>query len=242
MKKAFCFDYFSMSRPESKFFHVWFEFFPSYLSRKKEISETFLGLGLRPRPQKTFPRFPFFYFGNLGKTQIRRGKILLQTWHGKKSKQNTIFEKFCQKNCQILAVEFFSFNPNKCDVWNPCQVQGGWLPPPHQKSIVTCPNWSNLISNEGLHQIETRRIKEKVSKNEHDFHHEIFWPFQRKNSQSRWFGAKMSSLSQRYVICTIQIVFLVRKLKYSHKYNSSPIFFDTHFILLEHKFVSHVLV
>ena len=94
MKKAFCFDYFSMSRPESKFFHVWFEFFPSYLSRKKEISETFLGLGLRPRPQKTFPRFPFFYFGNLGKTQIRRGKILLQTWHGKKSKQNTIAD-FC---------------------------------------------------------------------------------------------------------------------------------------------------
>ena len=91
MKKAFCFDCFSMSRSESKFFHVWFEFFPSYLSRKKEISETFLGLGLRPRPQKTFPRFPFFYFGNLGKTQIRRGKILLQTWHGKKSKQNTIF-------------------------------------------------------------------------------------------------------------------------------------------------------
>ena len=90
MKKAFCFDYFSMSRSESKFFHVWFEFFPSYLSKKKEISETFLGLGLRPRPQKTFPRFPFFYFGNLGKTQIRRGKILLQTWHGKKSKQNTI--------------------------------------------------------------------------------------------------------------------------------------------------------
>ena len=36
-----------MSRPESKFFHVWFEFFPSYLSRKKEISETFLGLGLK---------------------------------------------------------------------------------------------------------------------------------------------------------------------------------------------------
>ena len=95
MKKAFCFDYFSMSQSKSKFFHVWFEFFPSYLSRKKEISETFLGLGLRPRPQKTFPRFPFFYFGNLGKTQIRRGKILLQTWHGKKSKQNTIFQSLC---------------------------------------------------------------------------------------------------------------------------------------------------
>ena len=29
-------------------------------------------------------------FVNLGKTQIRRGNFLHQTWHGKKSKQNTI--------------------------------------------------------------------------------------------------------------------------------------------------------
>ena len=58
-----------------------------------------------------------------------------------KVKKKPIFAKnFVKKDCQILAVEFFSFNPNKCDVWNPCQVQGGWLPPPHQKSIVTCPN------------------------------------------------------------------------------------------------------
>ena len=59
----------------------------SYLSRKKGISETFLSLGLfisrprptasaskmRPRLQKTFPRFPFFYFGNFG-------QISNQTW------------------------------------------------------------------------------------------------------------------------------------------------------------------
>ena len=109
MKKAFCFDYFSMSRSESKFFHVWFEFFPSYLSKKKEISETFLGLGLRPRPQKTFPRFPFFYFGNLGKTQIRRGKILLQTWHGKKSKQNTISLILWNKGTQEKTDNHFVF-------------------------------------------------------------------------------------------------------------------------------------
>ena len=83
MKKAFCFDYFSMSRPESKFFHVWFEFFPSYLSRKKEISETFLGLGLRSRPQKTFPRFPFFYFSNMGK---RKNLTSDMTWKKIKTK------------------------------------------------------------------------------------------------------------------------------------------------------------
>ena len=84
--------------------YVWFEICPSYLSRKKGTSETFLNLSLfisRPRSTasaskirlqlwKTFPRFPFFYLGNFGKTQIRHGKILLQMWHGKKLKQNTI--------------------------------------------------------------------------------------------------------------------------------------------------------
>ena len=129
MKKAFCFDYFSMSQSKSKFFHIWFEFFPSYLSRKKEISETFLGLGLRPRPQKTFPRFPFFYFGNLGKTQIRRGKILLQTWHGKKSKQNTIvfWRKVINTISCILMLNFenssFFVSPTSSDWVNPYNAE-----------------------------------------------------------------------------------------------------------------------
>ena len=109
MKKAFCFDYFSMSQSKSKFFHVWFEFFPIYLSIKKEISETFLGL----RPHKIFPRFPFFYFGNLGKTQIRRGKILLQTWHGKKSKQNTIAQHCTSKIKNLPFIEVCRKSQNK---------------------------------------------------------------------------------------------------------------------------------
>ena len=67
--------------------------FQSYLSRKKGTSETFLSLGLfisrsrptastskiRPRLRKTFPQFPFFYFGNLGKTQITLGQIFPRT-------------------------------------------------------------------------------------------------------------------------------------------------------------------
>ena len=68
MKKAFCFDYFSISQSKSKFFLVWFEFFPSYFSKKKEISETYLGLGIQPRPQKmklffiSFMKRNIFYF------------------------------------------------------------------------------------------------------------------------------------------------------------------------------------
>ena len=106
MKKSFCFGYFSMSQSESKFFHVWFEFFPSYLSRKKEISETFLSLGLWPWPQRFFPGFPFFYLGNLG-TQIRRGKILLQTWRGKKSKRNTIETIFSYQYFLVFIIVSF---------------------------------------------------------------------------------------------------------------------------------------
>ena len=66
---------------------------PSYHSRKKETSETFLSLGrtiswsrpmaltskMWPRLQKTFPRFPFFYFDNLDKSQIRRRQIFPQS-------------------------------------------------------------------------------------------------------------------------------------------------------------------
>ena len=33
---------------------------------------------MRPRLRKTFPRFPFVYFGNLGKTQIRGQKFFLR--------------------------------------------------------------------------------------------------------------------------------------------------------------------
>ena len=60
----------------NKFGPVWFQCCPSYLSRKKGISGTFLSLGLRPRLQKFFPRFPLFYFTNLDTTSIRQGQIL----------------------------------------------------------------------------------------------------------------------------------------------------------------------
>ena len=64
----------------------------SYLSRKKGTSETFLSLGLfisrprpaasaskiRPRLRKTFPQFPFFYFGNLEKLKSDEDKFFLR--------------------------------------------------------------------------------------------------------------------------------------------------------------------
>ena len=81
--------------------------FLSYLSRKKGILETFLSLGLFisrsrptastskiwPRLRKSFPRFPFFYFGNLGKTQIILGQIFPQT--SKHNYRNKILELIC---------------------------------------------------------------------------------------------------------------------------------------------------
>ena len=50
----------------------------SYLSRKKGTSEKFLGLSLFiSRLQKTFPRFPFFYFSNLEKLKSDKHKFFL---------------------------------------------------------------------------------------------------------------------------------------------------------------------
>ena len=96
-EKSILFQYFSLTLTSGKIVHVWFEFFPSYLSRKKGTSGTFLSFGLRPQLQKNFLQFPFSYFGNLGKTQIRRGQFFPQTCQGKISKQNTIFWEFFLK-------------------------------------------------------------------------------------------------------------------------------------------------
>ena len=91
-EKNILFQFFIHVTVFSKMFPHLIWHFQSYLGRKKGTSEIFLSLGLKnaASASKTFPQFPFFYLGNFGKTQIRRGKILLQTWHGKKSKQNTI--------------------------------------------------------------------------------------------------------------------------------------------------------
>ena len=57
-----------------------------------------LGNISQPRPtasaSKNFSSVPFFYLGNLGKSQIRRGQILPQTCQEQISKQNTIVTIF----------------------------------------------------------------------------------------------------------------------------------------------------
>ena len=90
MKKVFCFNNCACRVFRTNLVLVWFQCCPRYFSRKKGISGTFLSLGLRPRLQKLFPRLPFFYLGNLEKSQIRCGQILPQTWQEQISKQNTI--------------------------------------------------------------------------------------------------------------------------------------------------------
>ena len=80
MKKVFCFNNCANRVFLTKLVLVWFQCCPRYFSRKKGISGTFLSLGLRPRLQKTFPRFPFFYFSTLDNTSIRRGQICPKTW------------------------------------------------------------------------------------------------------------------------------------------------------------------
>ena len=56
---------------------------------------------MRPLLKKTFPRFPFVYFGNLGKTQIRGQKFFFRRVIEKKTEQNTIHLTPCM-NANIL--------------------------------------------------------------------------------------------------------------------------------------------
>ena len=79
MKKAFCFDNCSCYNLRKNVSSSDFSFSQVTSVAKKEPRGTFLSLGLWPRLQKTFPRFPFYYFGNLGKTKIRRGQIFPQS-------------------------------------------------------------------------------------------------------------------------------------------------------------------
>ena len=104
----------------------------SYLSRKKGTSETFLSLSLfisRPRPtasaskirlrlRKTFPQFPFFYFGNLEKLKSDEDKFFLRVastiietkyyfhlFHDRKNSLRTINFALIRK---LIAEFFFS--------------------------------------------------------------------------------------------------------------------------------------
>ena len=79
MKKAFCFDNCSCYNLRKNVSSSDFSFSQVTSVEEREPRGTFLSLGLRPRLQKTFPRFPFFYFGNLGKTKIVRGQIFPQS-------------------------------------------------------------------------------------------------------------------------------------------------------------------
>ena len=88
MKKAFCFDICPFLSQE-KCVHVWFEFFPNYLSRKKEPRKHFSASAL-PRPRKIFPWFLFPTSAKIGKNSNQTWTNFSRDKTGQISKQNTI--------------------------------------------------------------------------------------------------------------------------------------------------------
>ena len=139
MKKVFCFNNCACLVFRTNLVLVWFQCCPSYLSRKKGISGTFLSLGLRPRLQKTFPRFPFFYFGNLDNTSIRRGQICPQTWqHNYWNKILFLYSLKVNKKCNIyikisesvyVSVQFVTYFS--------CSNKNSWVAVEQIKSFET---------------------------------------------------------------------------------------------------------
>ena len=92
MKKAFCFDICPFLSQE-KCVHVWFEFFPNYLSRKKEPRKHFSASAL-PRPRKIFPWFLFPTSAKIGKNSNQMWTNFSRDKTGQISKQNTISHLF----------------------------------------------------------------------------------------------------------------------------------------------------
>ena len=101
MKKAFCFDICPFLSQE-KCVHVWFEFFPNYLSRKKEPRKHFSASAL-PRPRKIFPWFLFPTSAKIGKNSNQTWTNFSRDKTGQISKQNTITALTSQKERNIRA-------------------------------------------------------------------------------------------------------------------------------------------
>ena len=74
---------------------------------------------IRLRLQKTFPRFPFFYFGNLGKTKIRCGQIFPQSsQHNYQNKilfsEKTQKNELCHFSQEIYVIKFCRGRTQTC--------------------------------------------------------------------------------------------------------------------------------
>ena len=117
----------------------------SYLSRKKGTSETFLSLSLfisRPRPtasaskirlrlRKTFPQFPFFYFGNLEKLKSDEDKFFLRV------------------ASTIIETKYYLFNEKKMPKTTHCALRT-WRLKPELVAYNAITN-STSSSARGLH-------------------------------------------------------------------------------------------
>ena len=155
MKKTFCFNNCACYFLWKIFVLILYQSFLSYLSRKKGTTETFLSLGLiiswsrpmastskmRPWLQKTFPRFPFFYFDNLDKSQIRRRQIFPQ------SSQHNFQNKILFLNCVCVVLLFVELWPQSAHDWQVALLGVPFLFDQHVRPQVT----SVLFSNTKTH-------------------------------------------------------------------------------------------
>ena len=91
-KIVFCFDN-CAAKSEDKFVLIWLKCCPSYRSRKKGTEGKFFEAEAVGRGWEMFPRFPFFYWGNLDNTEIRQGPNLSER-RGKHNYWNRILFSF----------------------------------------------------------------------------------------------------------------------------------------------------
>ena len=89
---VFCFDN-CAAKSSDKFVLVWLKCCPSYRSRKKGTEGKFFEAEAVGRGWEMFPRFPFFYWGNLDNTEIRQGPNLYEE-RGKHNYWNRILFSF----------------------------------------------------------------------------------------------------------------------------------------------------
>ena len=110
------FRYFYLFRLREKLCSSDFSFSQVTKVGKRELRKRFLRLRQR-RSREMFPRFPFSYWGNLAKTQIRRGQILPKEVSSTNIETECFFH-FSGFFVKFHSIEVIAMNSKIMVLWN----------------------------------------------------------------------------------------------------------------------------
>ena len=120
-----------------------------------------------------------------------------------KVKKPIFVKKIIKKNCQILAVEFFLFNPNKGDILDPCHVQGGVAYSPTSKEHCTLGSGINVLARLLIFKLFSQVAYSYFV--QYSYLYEYLWPNSTKNYSLYDKICPSIKFSNRHVYCLYKV-------------------------------------